>query len=56
MCICDGTLAKSDIGVLKVDKFEPIKQIIQEKRLAHVNDQANLMFCSPVGNQELFRK
>lgn len=54
MCICDCTLAKSDIAVLKVDKFEPIKQIIQEKRLAHVNDQANLMFCSPVGNQELF--
>lgn len=54
MCICDYTLEKSDIGVLKVDKFESIKQIIQEKRLAHVNDQSNLMFCSPVGNQELF--
>lgn len=54
MCICDCTPAKSDIGVLKVDKFEHIKQIIQEKRLAHVNDHANLMFCSPVGNQELF--
>jgi hypothetical protein len=54
MCICDCTLAKSDIDILKVAKFEPIKQTIQEKGLAHVNDQANLMFCSPVGNQELF--
>ena len=54
MCICDCTLAKSDIDVLEVAKFEPIKQILQEKGLAHVNDQSNLMFCSPGGNQELF--
>ncbi|WP_417911726.1 hypothetical protein [Candidatus Electronema sp. TJ] len=54
MCICDCTLAKSGIDILKVAKFEPIKQIIREKGLAHVNDQSNLMFCSPVGNQKLF--
>lgn len=42
------------IDLLQVDKFEPIKQIIKDKGLRHVNDQSSLMFCSPVGNQELF--
>lgn len=44
----------TSIDMLNVAKFEPVKQIIKEKGLAHVNDQADLMFCSPVGNQELF--
>ena len=42
------------IDLLQVAKFEPIKQIIKDKGLRHVNDQSSLMFCSPVGNQKLF--
>jgi hypothetical protein len=42
------------IDLLQVDKFEHIKQIIKDKGLRHVNDQSSLMFCSPVGNQEMF--
>ena len=50
MCDCQAVT----IDLLQVDKFEPVKQIIKEQGLSHVNDQTNLMFCSPVGNQELF--
>jgi hypothetical protein len=49
-CVCHS----ASIDILKVGKFESVKQIIKDKHLAHVNDQTNLMFCSPVGNQELF--
>lgn len=49
-CVCQST----SINLLNVTKFESVKKIIKDKGLRHVNDQCNLMFCSPVGNQDLF--
>ncbi|MCI5128010.1 MAG: hypothetical protein D3907_05810 [Candidatus Electrothrix sp. AUS3] len=55
MCTCTlQTAERHNIEELKTNRFTDIKKIIKNSDIMHVNNEHDLMFCSPVGNQHLF--